>query len=871
MNKLSLITDFVIDACKLTDKKDFFKEFLGENEEILSTNSWGKLVNHLVQKSVEIDDLNDAYYFTIYTSYLNTFIEALNYYDIDENNFSVPNRLTVDYDYNEFNVNKITSNNLKLNFDEVFKNFVEEENKAKVQKYINNNLKYNYFLVLKENSSVLQKYINHTKSDLGIEEQSKFKKELYRNEIANEYFDVVLQDENGLSLDDLYIEPNFRVHQNCFKRDDKKRQEISYQDTKYIDIESKSIHDFIDDILNDKNSYDLDVKNVNTIFIAGQPGQGKSSFSKRFVYDMCENKTSSAKDILFIKLKDIKEPSDLLNRNIKDIIEEFVKFDIKSIEDYIVVFDGLDELAMKTGLSLTDIDRICQRIASFDMTIIVTTRHGYVNFDSLSDDNIVIVELKELNESQQLSWLTKYKKTYPNLKFTDETIKSIHKNKNKHIIELINQPILLHMIAKMDIDNINGLNKSILYEKFFDILIERKWEKDAHTLSKGAIKIEKEEYEYALKDMLKELAFHIFNSDFEYIKKTEFEKLDTVKELQNLLCTHNSNNESLKTNLKGVMVSFYFKESKKHQNDDENIDDRNEKYAIEFLHKSLKEYMVASYIYDEIKREFFKTTQDRRKEVYVIDNGEMALKELWKNFYNKEISYEIKNNLIEIIKEDTQEDKDILAKRFDEFLPYLIEKDFLYENKIEELNPIKKSENTFFGFWNILSQLDDKDHFPNTLSLRQWFYEKIRIFVNFGKLQFKNLNLSYLQLSDTSIFNSLETINFKNSQIYNCNLTNMDSLLYNNFHVNNNFHQIKSFSFSFIESVHFKNVSFDNVRITQSTFSDCKFFNVRLQLEERDCVIFNKCEFYKCPKIDFEDLKVEGTIFINCTNDGEEI
>jgi len=868
MNKLSLITDFVIDACKLTDKKDFFKEFLGENVEILSTNSWGKLVNHLVQKSVEIDNLNDAYYFTIYTSYLNTFIEALNYYDIDENNFSVPNRLTVDYDYNEFNVNKITSNNLKLNFDEVFKNFVEEENKAKVQKYINNNLKYNYFLVLKENSSVLQKYINHTKSDLGIEEQSKFKKELYRNEIANEYFDVVLQDENGLSLDDLYIEPYFRVHQNCFKRDDKKRQEISYQDTKYIDIESKSIHDFIDDILNDKNSYDLDVKNVNTIFIAGQPGQGKSSFSKRFVYDMCENKTSSAKDILFIKLKDIKEPSDLLNRNIKDIIEEFVKFDIKSIEDYIVVFDGLDELAMKTGLSLTDIDRICQRIASFDMTIIVTTRHGYVNFDSLSDDNIVIVELKELNEIQQLSWLDKYKKTYSDLKFTDETIKLIHKNNNEHILELINQPILLHMIAKMDIDNIDGLNKSTLYEKFFDILIERKWEKDAHALSKGVIKIDKDDYEYALKDMLKELAFHIFNSDFEYIQKTEFEKLDTVKELQNLLCTHNSNNESLKTNLKGVMVSFYFKESKKHQNDDENIDDRNEKYAIEFLHKSLMEYMVASYIYDEIKREFLKTTQDRRKEVYVIDKGEEALEILWRLFYNKQISIEIIKNLIAIIEEECQEDKDKLAQRFDEFLPYLIEKDFLYENKIDELNPIKKSENTFYGFWNILSYLDDKNHMPTDLDLKQKLFNIINIFSNREGLNLSNCDFSNLNLLNLVIKKELETIDFTNARLFNTQIFN---LTYPQNVINNTLLTVHNISFVKLYKIGFKDAIFNVKIMNDVNFVFCYFDNIQNDLNIESTVLFKNCEFVNCPNINFKELKKQGAIFINCTNDGEEI
>ncbi len=35
MNKLNLITYFVIDTFKIADKKDYFKDFLSENDEIL--------------------------------------------------------------------------------------------------------------------------------------------------------------------------------------------------------------------------------------------------------------------------------------------------------------------------------------------------------------------------------------------------------------------------------------------------------------------------------------------------------------------------------------------------------------------------------------------------------------------------------------------------------------------------------------------------------------------------------------------------------------------------------------------------------------------------------------------------------------------
>ena len=56
-----------------------------------------------------------------------------------------------------------------------FKDFVSEDDRAKVQRYINNNIKLNYFDVLGQNSSVLNKYLNHAKSNLGIEEKELFR------------------------------------------------------------------------------------------------------------------------------------------------------------------------------------------------------------------------------------------------------------------------------------------------------------------------------------------------------------------------------------------------------------------------------------------------------------------------------------------------------------------------------------------------------------------------------------------------------------------------------------------------------------------------------------------------------------------------
>ncbi|RWS49766.1 hypothetical protein CKA56_06680 [Arcobacter venerupis] len=671
-------------------------------------------------------------------------------------------------------------------------------------------------------------------------------------------------DENSLTLDDLYIEPYFRVHKNCFKDSDERLKDERRD--KYVDVEDESIHNFIDDILNNKNKHNLDLKDVNTIFIAGQPGQGKSSFTKRFIYDMVENRISLSKDVILIKLKNIKEPNDLKNKSFKEIVKENTRLEIHNLDDYIVVLDGLDELVMKTGLSTSDIETICQKFSRENTTIIITTRHGYLNFDILNEDNIAVVELKELDETQQLSWLEKYKKTYPDIKLSNEIIEKFHKDEDKHILELINQPILLHMIAKMDIENIEELSKTTLYSEFFEILIKRKWEKDAHTLSK--LKgLDQEEYSRVLKNMLKELAFHIFNSEYEYIQKYEFEKLESVKELQGLLAEKN-NNESLKSNLKGVMVSFYFKEIKKVE--ESNPEERNEHYAIEFLHKSLMEYMVASYIYDYLDEKFLDKSSKTKK--YHIDSGEEVLKELWYLFHQKRISSEVTDNLLEIIKEKEQSINDELSKRFDVFLTYLIEKDFLYESNIGNNNPIEKAKDTFYGFWQVMCNLDDKNHMPED------GYLKRKIFNNFIIDSVNEFNLINMDLSNMYIGNM---VYFASSKGYKINFNGIHigaSLLFGR---NNKFHNIyildevinlnkaERIIHSKISYTTFNDCSFSTVDLISCHFVNCQFSKVVFSKFSHS-LIFQDCTFINCKEIDFKELKKDN-YFINCTNDDKKI
>ena len=116
---------------------------------------------------------------------------------------------------------------------------------------------------------------------------------------------------------------------------------------------------------------------------------------------------------------------------------------------------------------------------------------------------------------------------------TIDKIKFFHKDENEyrfeHILELIEQPILLHMIANIDIDIENDLKKSELYDRLFTTLIERKWSRNGQL--ETLYDITKDD----LRELIRDVAIAIYQSDREYIHKTELLKLPTLKDFNKKL------------------------------------------------------------------------------------------------------------------------------------------------------------------------------------------------------------------------------------------------------------------------------------------------------------------------------------------------
>jgi hypothetical protein len=706
------------------------------------------------------------------------------------------------------------------------------------------------------------------KTELSKDEKDEFLKQYYQ-QIEDDFIKTpVLNNDKNMTLNDIYIEPTFKFLSNHLKKvkDKYYKQFITAKD-------NQSIHDFIYSYLNNKsscNNEQFQSKNSNIVLILGQPGQGKSSFSKKFMFDYISKIFDTKEQVFLLRLRDISNSSYLLDNPIDSLVEKLNKiigFIPNLEEETILLLDGLDELTMKEQLVTSKIDDFLETLISClkdypKLKLIITSRTLYVNLEKLEKrlkDDILTLHLKAFDLEKQKLWLEKYKEFYPYATLTNEILDELHKNKTKHILELISQPILLHMIAELNFskdDLINNTNRAKIYDEMFTSIINRKWEDDRkHENLKG---IEPDD----IRELLREIAFAIYKSDFEYIHKSKLEKLSFVKDFyENLEIDINKNAEELDGILKGVLISFYFQEVNKNNQDD--VDDSNN-YAIEFLHKSLQEYLVAEKIYDEVLRLIDKD----RKGKHSIKDYKEVLKIVWELFSSKTISFEIQNYLIEIIKNGNQGQNIELAKRMASFLGELFEKDFIYQYNLDsDVNIIEKSQNVFLGYWIIISNLGNKENYIKE-NYSYKFKKNIDLFMREGILYLKkgligfqdknNLNFSYQKMDEIFwVGNFIHKINFSFTKLNNISFLNT-----NIWYVDFSESSLKEIDFS---SSTLEHVNFNNAKLEKCYFKNVNFRNVIFKGTTLiDIVVDKKSRIYfKKNNIEFtekKELKVETEI-----------
>jgi len=569
-----------------------------------------------------------------------------------------------------------------------------------------------------------------------------------------------------MMLADIYIEPNFKVYKRCFPEAALEKDELKPDDDGFVDVpyEGGALHQYIIDFFQNRHPLGLEAEKSNFLILLGQPGQGKTSFCLRTLYDLLSQDLIAIEDrsIFFVRLRYV-NVSDILNNPLETIRKHIADADFKSdqaipleaMQNAILILDGLDELYMHQGLTNADIKNLVKGLSDElykhkGLKIVLSTRYNYLKVEELSRDKFLILKLAALSLAQQLTWLQKYKAIYPDCTLTAETIQLINESKEKKykgIKELINQPILLQMIARSGLDVSDGSNRAKIYETLFDNVINRRWSSDKQLDKYEKLK-EKE-----LRAFLQTIALAIYHSEHEYVRKAEFESNEMLSKAKDRFLKKIDNKMSFEDALKDILVSFYFKNKQKAAADNKDDKDRHEEYAIEFLHKSLQEYLVAEKIWYFFKTRF---TSKNSEEEYIIEDWKDALKEVFAITSPKIISEEITSYLIEIIENDDSINKGELIERLEYFLPFLIKRDFIYSYNLQhDIEPINLGLASFYAYWTVLSHLQDKNTIPEDCKERFVFLLISLSNFHFNlKMKIKNANLVGVNLYGGNFANS---------------------------------------------------------------------------------------------------------------------
>lgn len=880
-NLAELLDGFVDTGVKVIDEMDLFKE-----DELFASVPYGKIINYITKKIVQISDPNEALNKAISLSIAYNMLMAIrrnkNIFKIDTHIFKERLKIVKEEvreyktEVAQFNVDNFFNNSIVQDYsrkiDSVFEEYLSDLQINRIHTHRRDYLKIDFFRILEANYLVYEK-LNDVFKNKSHEEHLKLNRRYkYQQGLKSLFTDIVLNDQEGMTLADIYIEPYFKVHEYCLAP-----KSVDYTDNyrrySFRKLSNNSIHNFIYDSIGNKLLQTPFLnENPNLYFILGYPGQGKSSFCKKMIFDIYSDTTSIEKNIVFIKIRNITDTLSLINNPLQTLYEHWLieyeidKNDIsmKEFQESLLIIDGLDELFMKENLPQKAIDEFCKIMIretehKHNLKVIITSRYGYIDVGLLKKTHSLILQLDEFDTSQQQSWLSKFIVFHSETNLTSEKIHVYNHDENyKPIKELITQPILLHLIATLNQEVTTEMNRAMVYDRLFTELINRSWAKEGQIDS--LVGIEKED----LRDFLRNIAYAIYISGREYIHKSTLTTLPETKEFIKKINTK----DAMKDVLKNIMIAFYFQETKKDKADDTE-DDRND-YAIEFLHKSLQEYLVAEKLWEEIQAFIDK---DNRKGKYLIDSPKVGLDLLNKLFSEDSLPYEVYKSLQEIIKNSSAFVRENILERFKLFMPTWFAYGFVTEYNWHHNDFLEMESNLIFNFFSFLSNLTEEQviiqNSESSIFSGKRLQMPIRNYIMNGSLPENGCKESLNNHNRVDIYNSMFHIieyggnpmgyfDMKSMVISSVKFFQIDVNLSGRF-FNSIFNDV-----TFTLANHSKNFkySFNECHFTESTFVEGYFdFN--------NCV-FSNCIFRKRTLSSFSQSIINECVFFLENEDNEK-
>jgi uncharacterized protein YjbI with pentapeptide repeats len=763
---ISSIIEQILDVSVNTvDKLDFFK-----NDDLCTSIPFGKIAKYFYEKKKDIEDIEVAHNKILLLSYFFSLIKAIKKYspELELNKDDFLKNTTIKFQTKDFYLDDFYSNFsdiTKIHLTSLLNGNSTVQNK--IIDFIKINIEKEYYVLLDSEPLIFKSYNKYLSSNVFPIQNKKNKITKFLSEYANLYNKVVMNDEKGITLNDIYILPEYSIHTSNINTekiivDNSNKNFININKFLKEEEQESNLHIFLEKLIfKEKDYFDYLSSENRAIFLFGFPGQGKSSFTKRLAYEIINKETSL--NFFFLTFRSIKNITDLVSDPIGTIakyIKTSYNIDVTEIDirNSFLVLDGLDELYMKDNLKLTDIEDLCNNFIdevneNQNFSFIITSRLNYVNIDKLKRKNPLLIQLEEFNVSQQTEWLKKYKVFYNDCSLSISDIETINKEeyKYKHIKELITQPIILYLIVKSNNDLISSISRTDIYEKLFDSLIKRNWEKT------GQIKNLQQMNEKKLRKFIRNLAFEIYLTGNGYINKTKLLNSEILKDFYDSL-----NRENIFDSLKTVMIAFYLDEVKKNKQDidDEDAND----YAIEFLHKSLQEYMTAEKMCSDIMS--ISNYNEEEEEYYLKE--EDVLNIFYSLFSENTLSKELIEYLYEIFNKISISRNTFLKVRLLNLFDNLLENDFLIKTTGIK-NPLEKSANTFFGFWTVLKILNDEENFitndfrKNKILTYMKILSSDKIYLDFSNQDFSNTDFENIILQNVSLeFTNLQDANFLN-------------------------------------------------------------------------------------------------------------
>jgi len=694
-----------------------------------------------------------------------------------------------------------------------------------------NNFRINLEDEFQENKDIYKSLIEYFDNPIFNENKKMLKQLDYYKKLIKSFVEPLQSDipECKETLKDLYVEPFFEIHKNSFTS--KTTERIS----EFNELEKEiSTHLFLKDYYFKNKKHPNFTNSYNLLFVLGQPGQGKTSFCSKLVYDyIIESDGIPEIPLFFVKIRDL-VARDFIDTPFNEIQRQINQnFDFQNNE-CILVLDGLDEAYMSGGLNDGDLRNLYERLKSTtqsneDLKIILTSRFNYLKLNDSCIDRSSVIQLSTLDSSQIKEYSDKFRQFYPENKLVGKIDKILADKKYEHILELLQQAVLLYFIAISDIDIEELDSRTVIYDKIFNSLAMRSWDKNGQlSYIKQELKNNPSRYEKLLRDYIRNIAFAIYQSPKLYITINQLLELEATTEFVNK-CFDDSINfsqEKIKEISKYLLISFYFQESKSNDSSDT---------AIEFFHNSLWEYLTAEYMWEENKKLLL--DKDNYGD-YKTVNKEKYFNLLDILIGQKSLSGTTMENLINIIINASEIEKKEIALLSKPLFNKLIEDDFLleYNKKNNRLSPLNKSIAIFELFWTFYYQ-------SNLVTNNVIFADN-----NLVKYIF---NYSFEFRMD----GSLKNMKFSSGEMISTSYS--DNFYYENIEFDSPIDN------SWFSDCYFKDVVFKE-GLGLSVFLSCTFEDVSM----KNCHILKYCNFegnvFK--KIRFENIYVENINWLKDLN-----